>query len=192
MDRIDQAFDKFDRTGFMPKETRRMASVDMAVPIGYGQTISQPTTVEMMLRWLAAQPGDKVLDVGSGSGWTSALLSHIVGSKGRVYAVERIPELLRFGQINCEAAGVENVRFYQATEEYGVPRYAPYDRILVSASADKIPKELLGQLKPGGKMVIPVHSDILEISKDQQNITKIIRHPGFVFVPLISSLHLLY
>ncbi len=185
MDRIEKAFSKFDRVDFVPSEVRNIAHADMALPIGYGQTISQPTTVEMMLEWLDAQSGDKVLDVGSGSGWTTALLSYIVGPKGRIHAVELVSELVEFGRDNCERAGVTNANFYQAGDEYGLPDYSPYDRILVSASADKLPEGLISQLKPGGKLVIPVHNDILEITKNQKGKINTITHPGFVFVPLI-------
>jgi protein-L-isoaspartate(D-aspartate) O-methyltransferase len=141
--------------------------------------------VEMMLQWLAAQPGDKVLDVGSGSGWSTALLSHIVGPKGRVYAVELVPELVKFGRHNAERAGVKNAEFFQAGESYGLPEYAPFDRILVSAAADKLPKELTDQLKSGGKLVIPVHNSIYEISKNKKAEIASTEHPGFVFVPLL-------
>jgi protein-L-isoaspartate(D-aspartate) O-methyltransferase len=139
----------------------------------------------MKLEWLDARPADKVLDVGSGTGWTTALLSHIVGPKGHVYAVERIPELVEFGRDNAERAGVKNASFYQAGEEYGLPEHAPYDRILVSAAADRVPTELIKQLKPGGKLVIPVHNDILEIKKNPDGKIQTEEHPGFVFVPLI-------
>jgi protein-L-isoaspartate(D-aspartate) O-methyltransferase len=185
MDRILRAFAKFDRVNFMPAPVKSMAGADVAAPIGHSQTISQPTTVEMMLEWLDAQPGDKVLDVGSGSGWTAALLSHIVGPKGRVYAVERVPELVEFGRQNAERAGVKNAEFHQAGQIYGLPQYGPFDRILVSAAADKIPHELLDQLKPGGKLVIPVHNTIYEITKNPNGEIKYAEHPGFVFVPLI-------
>jgi protein-L-isoaspartate(D-aspartate) O-methyltransferase len=164
-----------------------MAAADTALPIGFGQTISQPTTVKMMLEWLEAQPGDKVLDVGSGSGWTAALLSYIVGPKGRVYAVELIPELVEFGRQNAQRAGVSNVEFYQAAKSYGLPGHSPFDRILVSAAADKLPPELLKQLKPGGKLVIPVGYSVMEISKDQKGNTQLADHPGFVFVPLLDN-----
>jgi protein-L-isoaspartate(D-aspartate) O-methyltransferase len=185
MDRIGQAFAKIDRANFMPPPVKSMAGADTPLPIGYGQTISQPSTVEMMLEWLDAQPGDKVLDVGSGSGWTAALLSHIVGPKGKVYAVELVPELLEFGRDNAERAGVKNAEFFQAGDKYGLPEHGQFDRILVSAAADKIPQELLDQLKPGGKLVIPVHNTIYEISKNQNGEVESIEHPGFVFVPLI-------
>jgi len=179
------AFAKFDRQNFIPKEIKNLANNDWALPIGYEQTISQPTTVKLMLHWLDAQPGDKVLDVGSGSGWTAALLSHIVGLKGKIYAVERVPELVEFGQENTQRAGVKNTQFFTAGEEFGLPAEAPFDRILVSASADELPQGLIDQLKVGGKMVIPVHNDILEITKKSDKDLDIKKHPGFVFVPLL-------
>ena len=188
MDLVDRAFSKVDRQNFVPVPLRDQAYIDRPLPIGFGQTISQPYTVKLMLKWLDARPNDKVLDVGSGSGWTTALLSQIVGSHGKVLAVERIPELVKFGRENCENLGIKNVEFFQAGKEYGLPKYAPYDRILVSASAKKLPLELVKQLKIGGKLVISVQDDILEITKipngDYKTITHL--HPGFIFVPLIG------
>jgi len=158
----------------------------MPLPIGYGQTISQPSTVRLMLDWLDVKSGDKVLDLGSGSGWTAALLSMLAGSEGKVYAVERIPELLRFGEANCSRVGVRNISFHLApTSGYGLKEFAPYDRILVSASAHDIPEELLGQLASGGKMVIPVENSVMEVFRDATGSYTYHDHPGFVFVPLV-------
>ena len=185
MDRIDQAFEVVDRANFVPKELRDAVDIDAPLPIGYGQTNSQPYTVRLMLEWLDPQPGEKILDVGSGSGWTTALLAHLVGAKGWVYAVERIPELVEFGQDNAERTGVKNASFFQAGDEFGLPEEAPYDRILVSASADQLPQELIDQLKVGGKMVIPVQHDILEITKKTKEDLDIKKHGGFAFVPLL-------
>ena len=162
-----------------------MAKIDSPLPIGHGQTNSQPSTVKKMLAWLDAKPGDMVLDVGSGSGWTTALLSYIVGSKGYVYAVEKVPELVTFGRKNNKKLGIKNVKFFEAGESYGLPEHAPFDRILVSASAENLPHELIEQLKPGGKLVIPVKNDILEITKKPNGDVMTLIHPGFVFVPLI-------
>lgn len=184
-DRILLAFAKIKRQNFLPKQIKDLAQNDWALPIGYGQTNSQPTTVKLMLHWLDAQPGNKVLDVGSGSGWTTALLAHIIGPKGRVYAVERVPELVDFGRDNVERLGIKNAEFYPASEELGLPEEAPFDRILVSASADELPPDLFKQLKVGGRMVIPVHDDILEITKKNKDRLDITKHYGFVFVPLL-------
>ena len=185
MDAIEQAFKKIHRKDFVPESLHGQVNIDAPLPIGFGQTISQPTTVRMMLEWLEVQPGEEVLDVGSGSGWTTALLSQIIGSKGRVFAVEKIPELVKLGRNNCNKAGIKNVEFFQSGKEYGLTEYSPYDRILVSASAEKLPEELLAQLKVGGKLVIPVKNDILEITKSSNHVYSSKTHSGFVFVPLV-------
>ena len=185
MDQVEKAFRAVPRAEFMPEDVRGRADIDSAMPIGYGQTISQPTTVEMMLRWLEAEPGNKVLDIGSGSGWTTALLANLVGLKSKVYAVERISGLMEFGRDNNRRLGIKNVSFHLAGKELGLPGRAPFDRILVSAGADEFPEELLEQLAPGGKLVIPVQSDILEIEKTPEGKYEKTTHSGFVFVPLI-------
>ena len=185
MDRIEQAFAKFERANFLPGPVRGLAGADMPLSIGHGQTNSQPTTVKMMLKWLDVKPSDKVLDVGSGSGWTTALLSYLTGTEGKVYAVEIVPSLVEFGQQNVKRAGVYNAELHLAGDVFGLPEKAPFDRILVSASADKLPQELIGQLKPGGKMVIPVRNSVWEVIKKDENNVEITQHPGFAFVPLL-------
>jgi len=184
-DSIDKAFREVKRSNFLPKSEKSLADLDTALYIGYGQTNSQPTTVRMMLEWLDAQPGDKVLDVGSGSGWSTALLANIVGPKGMVYAVERVPELVEFGRRNCQASGITNAKFYKAGDIIGLPEYAPFDRILVSADASELPDELMDQLKIGGKTVIPIHDIIYEVTKLSKTKNNIKKHPYFIFVPLI-------
>lgn len=185
MDIVDQAFKAINRADFVPGHLKNEADLDIPLPIGYGQTISQPTTVRLMMEWLEPRPGDKVLDIGSGSGWTSALLASMVGLKGEIFAVERIPELTILGRENCRKAGIKRVRFFNATKGYGLTKHSPYDRILVSAAAEKFPKDLLKQLKVGGKLVIPVQNDILEITKTSNTSYETIPHYGFMFVPLI-------
>ena len=185
MDSVDQAFKSIQRVDFVPEDLKDRASIDTPLPIGFGQTISQPTTVRLMMEWLETQPGERVLDIGSGSGWTTALLSSLVGPKGKVFAIERIAELVQFGRDNCNEVDIHNVRFFQASKGYGLLQYSPYDRILVSATAQKLPKELLNQLKVGGKLVIPVQNDILEITKTSDHNYESITHSGFVFVPLV-------
>jgi protein-L-isoaspartate(D-aspartate) O-methyltransferase len=184
MDRIDEAFDQVKRADFLPDEVKGLAFIDAAVPIGFGQTNSQPYTVELMLRWLDPQPGDRVLDVGSGSGWTTALLAYLVGESGKVFAVEAIPELVKFGEGNCRRKDIGNVQFYSAGKQYGLPKHAPFDRILVSASANTIPGELLEQLNDPGRIVIPVNTTVHVVDKvdDEYETTE---HAGFVFVPLV-------
>ncbi len=184
---IDETFAAISRKNFLPAEQRSSASWDIPLPIGFGQTNSQPMTVRMMLEWLEVLDGQKVLDVGSGSGWTTALLAHLVGEKGRVVAVEKIPELVAFGRQNCEGVGINNTVFHEAGGVPGWPEDAPYDRILVSAAAQELPSELIDQLASNGKMVIPVGNDIFVVAKDTKGEVAHDIHPGFAFVPLITS-----
>ena len=185
MNRIDQAFDAVNRKDFVLPETIDLADEDRPLPIGYNQTISQPSTVRKMLEWLDAQPGDKVLDIGSGSGWTTALLSHIVGPEGKVFAVEIIPDLVKMGEENCKKLGLENVAFFQAGDQIGLPEYAPYKRILVSAAAREMHEELHDQLAQGGKLIIPIQNTIFELTNTARGWQQH-THPGFAFVPLVN------
>jgi len=182
---VKKAFQIVKRAYFLPSDAQIDAEADTPLSIGYGQTNSQPSTVRMMLEWLEVEPGQKILDVGSGSGWTTALLSYLTGEKGHIYAVEKVPELVDFGRDNCDRAGIKNADFFEAGNIFGLPEVAPFDRILVSASANELPQELLDQLKPGGKLVIPVKNDILEITKHDSGNIETAVHGGFVFVPLI-------
>jgi protein-L-isoaspartate(D-aspartate) O-methyltransferase len=185
MDYVGQAFKKIKRKDFVLESEVNLSNIDTALPIGFGQTISQPSTVDLMLNWLDISPGDAVLDIGSGSGYTTALLSTIVGPKGRVFAVEKIPELKQFGENNCKKCNLKNVSFFLAQKQLGLTKCAPYDCILVSASAQEFPDNLINQLKIGGKMVIPVKNDIYEVTRLSGEKTERIKHPGFVFVPLL-------
>lgn len=185
MSRINKAFRAIDRSNFLPDSAHGMADVDAPLPIGFGQTNSQPTTVNYMLEWLDPQPGDKMLDVGSGSGWTTALLAYLVRPSGLVYAVERVDELVEFGADNFERTSQRNARFFKAGKTLGLPKHAPYDKILVSAAADELPAGLVAQLKLGGRMVIPIKNSVWVIDKVSNHDIETIEHPGFAFVPLV-------
>lgn len=186
MSRVEQAFKAVKRSDFLPRARRFTSFFDAPISIGYGQTNSQPTTVRMMLEWLDPRPGDKVLDVGSGSGWTTALLAHLVGNKGSVFAVEKVPELVTFGKQNCGRAGIRNVSFYEAGNSLGLPSKAPFDRILVSAAAKQLPQPLINQLKVGGRLVAPVSHSIFVVDKTSSAHYDLQEHYGFSFVPLVS------
>ena len=160
-----------------------MASFDGPLSIGHGQTNSQPRTVEAMLRLLRVEPGQRVLDVGSGSGWTTALLAHLTGESGEVLGVEIEADLVRFGSDNLAATHQPWASIHQAEPGVlGLPDKAPYDRILVSAEPRTLPEELVDQLGEG-RMVIPVYGTMLLVVREGGEVT-VTRHGGYRFVPL--------
>lgn len=181
---IIKAFENIDRADFVYDSIVSDIYEDYPLQIGYRQTISQPTTVALMLEMLYPSEGQKILDIGSGSGWTTAILSFIVGDRGSVLGVERVEELVEFGSNNLEKYGFNNSKITQAGNILGVPG-EKFDRILVSAAADEFPTELLEQLKNNGKLVIPIRNSIYEITKKENGEVEAIEHYGFTFVPLI-------
>lgn len=182
--RTIEAFRSVDRADFVADRSAVDIYEDYPLGIGRGQTISQPRTVAMMLEMLSPKEGDKILDIGSGSGWTTALLAYITGESGSVTGVERVTELVRFGSSNLKKYSFKNARIVQARDELGIVG-EKFDRILVSAAADELPHELLKQLKVGGKLVIPIQSSVFEIVKKEGGEFDANEHYGFAFVPLI-------
>lgn len=187
---IIEAFANIERVEFVPKDIELSANADVPLPIGFGQTISQPTTVAIMLELLDPREGNKILDIGSGSGWSTALLAYIVGEKGKVIALERIKELCDFGRKNIRKMKNINkgtVEIYNMDGSRGYAARAPYDRILVSASGEEICQELKDQLKIGGKLVMPVYNKLHYLEKRGENDFYEEKYPGFMFVPLITK-----
>lgn len=191
-DLIIDAFSEINRVEFLPEDLENEFMADVALPIGYGQTISQPKTVATMLELLDLRRGNNVLDVGSGSGWSTALLCYIVGRDGHVTALERITELSQWGKSNVAKYrnyvknGEDGIaEFHSADGKKGFPDNAPYDRILVSASCKVIPEELKKQLKIGGKMVIPVGDSLWYLEKKGEDDFYTEEYPGYSFVPLV-------
>ena len=183
---IIDAFRAVDRKYFVPASFAENAYIDAPLPIGNNQTISQPSTVAFMLERLSPQEGNKVLDIGSGSGWTTALLCHLVGDTGSVSGLERVDALVKQGKKNLAAFNVHSLcSIKQAGEKLGLPG-EQFDRILVSAAADEIPEELFLQLKIGGTLVIPVENSIYKFKKVSEEDIKVEEFYGFVFVPLIN------
>lgn len=183
------AFRKIKRENFVRHQDKELAELNEPLPIGYGQTISQPLTVAFMLELLQPKKGDKILDVGSGSGWTTALLSEIVEEKGKVYAIEIKKELKEFGERNIAKYNFVDrgiAKFICGDGSAGLPEKAPFDKILVSASAEKVPEELKKQLKEKGRIVIPVQESIYLIER-KGNKFKQKEYFGFSFVPLIKK-----
>ncbi|PIR72504.1 MAG: protein-L-isoaspartate O-methyltransferase [Candidatus Nealsonbacteria bacterium CG10_big_fil_rev_8_21_14_0_10_36_24] len=196
--RVIEAFRKIKRADFMftrrsPKgeggpDAEKLAEINEAFPIGYGQTISQPLTVAFMLEQLQPETGHKILDIGSGSGWTSALLAYIVGVQGKVIAIEIIPELKEFGEGNIAKYNFANVEFICADGSKGYQKEAPFDKILASAAVqEEIPQAWKEQLKVNGRIVTPVRNSIWTLIKKSKKDFEEIEHPGFAFVPLISK-----
>lgn len=188
--RLEEALAATDRRRFLPEELRGLAGEDRPLPIGHDQTNSQPTTVRNMLALLDVRPGQRVLDLGAGSGWTTALLARLCGPEGRVIGVERRAELI--GPARAALAGTADAGTADAEIRLahpgvlGAPQDAPYDRILVSAQADAVPESLVAQLADGGVMVIPVRERMLRLERHGEGGT-VSEHGAYLFVPLVED-----
>lgn len=183
-DPVTAAFDATPRAGFLRPGDEHQAGHDGPIGIGHSQTNSQPRTVAAMLRLLQVQPGQRVLDVGAGSGWTTALLARLTGPEGRVVGVELEPDLVDFGRTNLARTGQPWAEIREAQPGIlGDPESAPWDRILVSAEPRSLPDELVAQLADGGRLVIPVAGTMLLVLRRGDDV-ETSRHGGYRFVPL--------
>ncbi len=186
MDRLEQAFAATPRTGFLPRGQRRHAGDDLPLPIGFGQTNSQPRTVVDMLRLLDVPVGAHVLDVGAGSGWTTALLAELVGPTGSVIGTEIVPDLASWGAANLAAVNRPWARIVLARHDLlGWPDEAPFQRVLLSANAVRLPQALVDQLGPAGILVCPVAGRLVCVRRDEDGpVQEVYGH--YRFVPLIE------
>ena len=186
-ERVNNAMNRVARADFLPDYVKHLAAHDGPLTIGENQTNSQPYTVAGMLRLLGVQPGHKVLDVGAGSGWTTALLAHLVGKSGRVLGVERHASLIERARPALELYndGQAEIRL-AARGVLGVPEEAPFDRILVSAEARRLPDALVEQLADGGVMGIPVAGKMVRVVRREGEI-ETSTHGFFRFVPLVED-----
>lgn len=202
-----EAFLTIDRKNFVLPEYQKDAYLNQPLPIGFGQTISQPLTVAFMLELLDLKEKEKVLEIGAGSGWQTALIAFMVNRskekdikddsneesaeiKGKVVALERIPELVKFAidnvsKYNFIEKGI--VEIIEANGYWGWEKEAPYDKIIAAAAGDEIPQKWKEQLKIGGKIVAPIKNSIVVLEKINKKDFEEKEFFGFSFVPLISD-----
>ena len=189
--KIIEAFRKIKREDFLTSDIKNLSEANKALPIGHGQTISQPLTVAFMLELLQPEEDDRILDIGSGSGWTAALLAEIVSEKGKVIAMEIVPELVEFGKNNTAKYSFIKkgiIEFILGNGVLGYKKEFPYDKILASASGTNLPQAWRDQLKIGGRIVCPIGNSIWLFVKKNKNEFEQTEHPGFVFVPLVEKI----
>lgn len=186
-ERVIEAMERVPRELFVPSYSRYMAYDDVPLPIGMGQTISQPYIVALMTEALELSGKERVLEIGTGSGYQAAVLAEMAA---HVVTVERHRSLLESAERLLKSLGYANIEFHLAGEVIGWPEGAPYEGIIVTAGAPKVPQELLDQLAGGGRLVIPVGS------RFEQQLLKVTKHKGGLihenlggcrFVPLIGG-----
>ena len=186
---VEKAFLEIPRENFVPYHLKKSAYLDIPLEIGFGQTISAPHMVAIMCEALVLKKGQKVLEIGSGSGYHAAIVSKIIGDKGKVYSVERIKELADMARENIRKTGIKNVEIFVGDGSLGLEKFAPYDRIYVTCAAPDIPKPLIDQLKDSGLLLIPVgryYCDLILLKKENGKIST--KNLGeCAFVPLVGK-----
>ena len=186
-----KAFKDVDREDFVPQDIKDRAYEDIPLPILRGKTISQPTTVMLMTHALELKEGEKVFEIGTGSGYQSAIIAKIVGPKGNVVSTEVIPELVSFAKQNLAKAGINNVEVYEDDGSKGMKEKAPFDKIIITAACKEFPKPLLEQLKPEGIIVGPIgdayEQEMVRGRKDKKGKLELEFLGQFLFSPLYGK-----
>ncbi len=188
-ERVMQAMQTVDRQAFVSDENKNFAFENSPLPIGYGQTISQPYMVALMTDLVDVTPESVVLEIGTGSGYQAAVLSRLVR---QVFTVEKIPELAESARQRLKALGCENIEVHSGSGYHGWKEKAPFDAVIVTAAATHIPQSLVDQLKPGARMVIPIglphmYQELMLVVKGKGGTTHTDSVLGVSFVPLIVA-----
>ena len=185
------AFKDVNREDFIPENIRDSAYHDAPLPLLRGKTISQPTTVMIMTHALELESGEKVFEVGTGSGYQAAIIAKIIGSNGKVITTEVVPELVSFARQNLKKAGIKNVLIYEEDGSKGMPSEAPFDKIIITAACKEFPKQLLEQLKPEGIIVGPVgnqyEQEMVRGVKDKTGHLELEFLGQFLFTPMYGK-----
>ena len=186
-----RAFEQIDRGGFIPEDVKNAAYHDMPLPLLRGKTISQPTTVMIMTHALELEQGQKVFEIGTGSGYQAAIIAKIVGPKGKVITTEVVPELVSFAKKNLRKANISNVSVFEEDGSKGMESEAPFDRIMITAACREFPKPLIEQLKPNGIIVGPVGSqqeqEMVRGIKDKNGHLELEFLGPFLFTPMYGK-----
>jgi protein-L-isoaspartate(D-aspartate) O-methyltransferase len=186
-ERVLAAMEKVPRELFVPEQLRARAFADVALPIGHGQTISQPYMVARICEALSLRGGEKVLDVGGGSGYQAAVLAELAGE---VHTIERVPELAELARANLEAAGYDDVHVHVGDGTLGLPERAPFAAIAVAAAAPELPRTLYAQLEERGRLVVPVggrRGQRLQLVIRSPDGPAVVRSVPCRFVPLVGE-----
>ena len=186
-ERVLAAMERVPRELFVPEDLRGRAFDDAALPIGAGQTISQPYMVARIAEELGLDGDERVLDVGTGSGYQSAVLAELAKD---VHTIERIPELAEQAKLNLRSAGYDRVHVHVGDGSRGLPEHSPYDAVAVAAAAPNFPQALYDQLRPGGRLVVPVggrHRQRLEVIVRSPEGPATVRSVPCRFVPLVGE-----
>ncbi len=188
-DNVESAFRNIPRHEFVPISELDRAYYNEPLSIMKDQTISQPGVVSRMTEWLDVKDGQKILEIGTGSAWQTAILSYLVGT-GTVYSIERHSELANFARNNLERLGIDNVHVILGDGTLGYPDESPYDRIIITAACTEIPLPILEQLGENGLIIAPVgdsSQSLVLLKKTFEGIIEIKNQPNYIFVPLLGK-----
>jgi len=189
-ERVLEAIRGLSRADFVPESLRASATQDSPLPIGHGQTISQPFIVAYMTQALALQPGERVLEIGTGSGYQAAVLARM---GVEVYTVEVLPELARSARERLERLGLGHIHFRLGDGTAGWPEAAPFDAILGTAAPEELPPALYHQLRPGGRLLVPVgpqkgHQELIRVTRPPRGqVPEVEKLLAVRFVPMTST-----